>query len=65
MAKDGAFSHKIDYLSVFKNNIEGHLNRFIGSKVTAILLNGGSYLVVEVHREGSVSAACAAGLFLL
>ena len=33
-------------------NLEGHLNRLIGSKVTAILVNGGFYLGVEHHREG-------------
>ena len=39
---DSAFSYKIDYVKNFKEilNPEGHLNRIIGSKVTAILLNG-------------------------
>ena len=39
---DGAFSHKIGYITIFKEivNPEGHLNRITGSKVTAILLNG-------------------------
>ena len=37
----GAFSHKIDYVTIFKEilNPEGHPNH-AGSKVTAILLNG-------------------------
>ena len=41
--KDGAFRHTIDYVSIFEEtlNLEGHLNRFIGSKVTAILVNRG------------------------
>ena len=39
------------------------MNRFIGSKVTVILVKGGSPLVVELHWEGSVPEACAAGLF--
>ena len=39
------------------------LKCFIGSKVTAILVNGGFYLVVELHREGSMFAACTACLF--
>ena len=34
VVKDGAFSPKIDIL-----NLKGHLNRSIGSKVTAILVN--------------------------
>ena len=40
--KDGAFSHEIDYVTILKDilNIEGHLNRITGSKVTGILLNG-------------------------
>ena len=43
MVKDGAFSHIIDYDSIFEENLnlDGHLNRYIGSKVTAILVNGG------------------------
>ena len=59
------FSHKIDYVLIFLEilNIKGHLNHFIGSKVTEILVNGGFYLVVELHREGSAPAACTAGLF--
>ena len=42
MVGDGAFSHKIDYVTIFKEilNLEGHLNRITGSKVTVILLNG-------------------------
>ena len=35
----------------------------IGTKVTAILVKAGFYLGVELHREGSALAACAAGLF--
>ena len=51
---NGAFSHKIDNASVFWEilNLEGHLNRFMGSKVTPILVNGGFYLVLELHQEG-------------
>ena len=66
MVQDGAFSQKIDYVPFFFEilNPKGHLNRFIGSKVMAILVKGGFYLVLELHREGSASAACAAGLFL-
>ena len=39
---DGAFSHKIDYVTIFKEILdpEGHANCISGSKVTAILLNG-------------------------
>ena len=40
--KNGAFSHKINYINIFTEilNPEGHQNCCIGSKVTAILLNG-------------------------
>ena len=55
---DGAFSHFKEIL-----NPKGHPNRITGSKVTAILLNGGFCPLVELHREGSAPAACAAGLF--
>ena len=46
---------------VIKNFLihEGHQNRIIGSKVTAILLKGGFCLLVELHWGGSVPAACA------
>ena len=42
MAGDGAFSHKIDYNTLFLEilNLEGHLNRITGSRVTAILSIG-------------------------
>ena len=55
MVLDGAFSHKIDYVNFFLEtfNHDGHLNRFIVQKVTAILVNGGFYLVVDLHPEGS------------
>ena len=43
MLKDGAFRHTIDYVSIFKEtlHLEGYLNRFVGSKVTAISVNRG------------------------
>ena len=42
MVEDGALSHKIDYVPIFKENLnlEGHLNG-IGSKVLRILVKGG------------------------
>ena len=42
MVDDGAFSHKIHYVTLFKEilNLEGHLNCITGSIVTAILLIG-------------------------
>ena len=42
MVEVGAFSHKIDYVIIFKEiwNPEGHPNCITGSKVTAILMNG-------------------------
>ena len=63
---DGAFSHKIDYILIFKEilNPEGHPNCITGSKVKTIFLNGGFCPLVELHREGSAPAACAAGLFI-
>ena len=41
MVEDKAFSHKIDYVTIFFGNsrYRGHPNRIDGSKVTAILLN--------------------------
>ena len=42
MVADGAFSHKIEYVTIFQEilNSEGHQNCIAGLKVTAILLNG-------------------------
>ena len=42
IVEDVAFSDKIDYVIILKEipNLEGHPNRIIGSRVTAILLNG-------------------------
>jgi hypothetical protein len=42
MVADGAFSHKIDYVTIVKEilNPERHPNCITGSKVPAILLNG-------------------------
>ena len=39
MVEDGAFSHKIDYVTICLEiiNLEGHLTRTTGSRVTAIL----------------------------
>ena len=67
MVEDGAFCHKTDYVPYLNPNLnlKGHLNCFIGSKVTAILVNG------KILPRGGVAsgrvcpAACAAGMFLL
>ena len=41
MVKDGDFTHKIDYVTIFKKILNlKHQNCLTGSKVTAILLNG-------------------------
>ena len=63
--KDCASSHKIDYVNIFSKivNLDGHQNRFIGSKVTAILVNGGILPNGGAASEGSAPAACAVGLF--
>ena len=65
--KDSTSSYKIDFVKVIKNFLkpEGNQNPTSGSKVTAILhqKKGGMCLLVELHREGSAPAACAAGLF--
>ena len=42
MVEGGAFSHKIDQVTIFLEilNLKGHLNPITGSRVTPILLNG-------------------------
>ena len=59
--QDCASSHKIN---LFSRIINLELKGFIGSKVTAVLVNGGICLLVELLQEGSAPAACAAGLFM-
>ena len=50
---------KPDFRVLAKPSIKGHLHCYIESKVTAILLKGGFYLGLELHREGSAPAqAC-------
>ena len=58
---DSAFSHNAIFKEIL--NPEGHPNCITGSKVTAILLNGGFCPLMEPHQEGSPPAACTAGLF--
>ena len=65
MAEDGAFNHKIDYVTIVKEilNFERHPNRNTGSKVTAILMNGwilpigGASAVKGLHLQ-PVQQAC-------
>ena len=66
MIVDGAFNHKMDWLmkSLEILNLKGHQNRIIGSKVTAILLNGWVMPIGGVVSEESAPAACPAALFL-
>ena len=54
MVEDGTFSRKIDGVKNFSEilNLVGHLNCITGPRVTAILLNGGFFLLVELHWEG-------------
>ena len=39
LVEDGAFSHKIGYVTIFKEILEGQPNCITGSNVTVILLN--------------------------
>ena len=67
MDKNGASSHKTNYFDVFSEILyhEGHLNRCIGSKVTAILLNGWILPTGGAALGRVCPAACAAGLLFL
>ena len=49
MARNGAFSHKIDYITNFLEilNLEGHQNRITGSRVMAILLKGWVFFLLD------------------
>ena len=54
MEEDGAFSHKIDYVTIFKEilNSEGHPNCITGSKVTLILQSGLSFPIGGAAGKG-------------
>ena len=65
MVEDGAFSHKIDYVTIFKKilNLEGRPKCITGSKFTAILLNKwilpiGGASAVKVLRLQPAQRAC-------
>ena len=64
MVEEGAFSHTIDYDVIFEENLslKEHLNRFIGLKVAAILVNRGTLPTGLVALGRVCPAACAAGL---
>ena len=49
MVRDSSSIYKIEYFILVKNSLnpEGHTNCLIGSKVTAIFLNGGICLLIE------------------
>ena len=53
MVEDGAFSHNIDYVTIFKEiiNLAGHPNCITGSNVTAILLN---WLILPIGGASAV-----------
>ena len=57
MLKDGAFSHKIYYVTIFKEifNIEGHPNCITSSKVTVIWLNG---WILPIGGASAVKGLC-------
>ena len=56
MVEDGAFSHKIDYDTIFKEilNLKGHPCGITGSKVTVILLN--EWILPIANSIGGVSS---------
>ena len=62
--KKGASSHKTNYIEHISEilNLEGHLNCCIGSKVSAILMNGWILITGGVASGRVYNADCAAGL---
>ena len=61
MIEDGAFNHKIDYVTNFLEilNLEGHHNRITGSRDTAILLN---WWILPVGGASAVEGLLSTGL---
>ena len=62
IVRNGAFNHKIDYITILQEilNVKGHQNWFIGSRVTAILLN---QWIFPIGQSGEASwwTPCTAG----
>ena len=61
MVRNGAFSHKIDYITIFSEilNLKGHPNCIAGSIVTVILLNG---WILHVGGASAVEGLRSTGL---
>ena len=57
MTEDGAFSHNIVYVTIFKKilNLEGHPNPITGSKVMVIVLNG---WILPIGGASAVKGLC-------
>ena len=57
MVADGAFSYKIDYVTIIKEtlNLEGHPNPITGSKVSVMMLNG---WILPFGGASSVKGVC-------
>ena len=57
MIENGALSHKIDYITIFKEilNLEGHQNCTTGSRVTAIFLN---WWILPIGGASAVQGLC-------
>ena len=54
MVKNGAFSHEIDYITIFLGNLnlKVHQNRITGSRFMAIFLNG---LIFPIGQSSEAS----------
>ena len=54
MVRNGAFSHKIYYITIFQEilNLQGHQNRITGSRVMLILLNG---WIIPIGQSGEAN----------
>ena len=66
MVEHGAFSHKIDYITIFKEilNLQGHPNRINCFKSYGDFAEWVEFAYSwSFSGEGSAFAACAAGLF--
>ena len=56
MLEDGAFSHKIDYVTILEiQSSEEHLDRITGSQVKEILLNG---RILPIGGASAVKGLC-------
>ena len=62
MVRNGAFSHKIDYATIFEENLNLKGNSITGSRVTAVLVYGWIFPIRQSGEASCWRVCCQWGL---